>query len=101
MHSFVPATSFKKQRPWLAIAAILLLTALLLRIQGRLWICRCGYVLLWSGDIKSSDNSQHIFDPYSFTHILHGFIFAGLLAWGLPRLKWQWRLVLAVIIEAA
>lgn len=101
MRSFIHAINFKKQRPWLAIAAILLLTALLLRAEGRLWICRCGYMLLWSGDITSSDNSQHVFDPYSYTHILHGFLFAGLLAWGLPHLQWQWRLVLAVIIEAA
>jgi hypothetical protein len=101
MISFASATYSKKLLPWLAIAVIVLLAALLLRVQGRLWICRCGYVLLWSGDIKSSDNSQHIFDPYSYTHILHGFIFAGLLAWALPRLTWQWRLALAVVIEAA
>jgi len=31
--------------------------------------------------------SQHFFDPYSFCHILHGFIFFGLWGWW-PELVW-------------
>ena len=86
--------------PWLAIAAILVATALTLRVQGRLWWCSCGYLLLWSGDPWSSDNSQHLLDPYSFTHLLHGFVLCGLLSWLVPRLDMVWRLCLAVSIEA-
>jgi hypothetical protein len=55
-------------------------TAFLLRTQGRLWWCSCEYLLIWSGDPWSSDNSQHLLDPYSFTHLLHGFLLCGLLA---------------------
>ncbi|HEY1403076.1 MAG TPA: DUF2585 family protein [Pyrinomonadaceae bacterium] len=86
--------------PWLAIATATIMAALQLRRQGRLWLCECGRVLLWAGDAWSADNSQHLFDPYSFTHVLHGFVFCGVLAWALPRVSWEWRLALAVSIEA-
>lgn len=86
--------------PGFAIALILVGAMYQLRSQGRLWICSCGYFLLWTGDIWSSDNSQHLLDPYSFTHMLHGFMFWWLLAWTLPRLSIVWRLTLAVSIEA-
>jgi predicted MFS family arabinose efflux permease len=38
--------------------------------------------------------------PYSFTHVLHGFLLCGLLALIAPRLSALWRLWLAVSIEA-
>lgn len=87
--------------PWLAVAAVLALTAFVLRLEGRLWICACGRLLPWVGDAWSADTSQHLFDPYSFTHVLHGFAFCGLLALLLPRVGWRGRLVLAVALEAA
>src|ERR687893_2756136 len=90
----------RRMLPCLAIVVILVATALLLQSQGRLWWCSCDYLLLWSGDPWSSDNSQHLFDPYSFTHVLHGFVLCGLLAWLLPRVRPDWRLALAVSIEA-
>lgn len=93
-------SSRRKLWPWLAIAIVLLLTAYQLHSQGRLWVCSCGYLSLWVGDIWSSDNSQHLLDPYSFTHGLHGFVFYWLLAWSLPGLLRVWRLWLAVVIEA-
>ena len=86
--------------PWLAIVLVLLVTTYLLRSQGRLWWCSCGYLLLWAGDVWSSDNSQHLLDPYSFTHLLHGVVFCGLLTWSLPRLSPVWQLWLATSIEA-
>lgn len=78
--------------PWLAILGTMALAAYLLDQQGRLWICPCGRVLLWAGDIWSADNSQHIFDPYSFTHLLHGFVFFGVAAWLLPRIGFGWQM---------
>lgn len=86
---------------WLATLALLVVTTLLLRSQGRLWICACGRVLLWAGDIWSSDNSQHLLDPYSFTHVLHGFVFFWLVAWLAPKLAPGWQFWLALLIEAA
>jgi len=75
--------------------------AFVLRWQGRLWLCSCGHFRLWLGDAWGAETSQQLFDPYSFTHVLHGFAFAGLLALLLPRAGWRWRLALAVAAEAA
>lgn len=90
------------RRAWLPaiMLSILAVVALLLRAEGRAWICSCGRLLLWAGDVCSSDNSQHLFDPYSFTHLLHGFMFYGALALLAPRLRLSRRLVLAVVAEA-
>jgi hypothetical protein len=33
----------------------------------------------WSGDIWSAHNSQYLFDPYTFTHIVHGVLLYALL----------------------
>src|SRR5215213_7456686 len=90
----------KRVLPWFAIVLVLIGTVLVLRSQGRLWLCSCNYLLLWSGDPWSPDNSQHLLDPYSFTHLLHGFLLCGLLALAVPRLSVAWRLWLAVSIEA-
>ena len=85
----------------LAVALVAAVAAVVLRLEGRLWLCACGRLLPWVGDAWSADTSQHLFDPYSFTHVLHGFAFAGLLALLLPRLDWRRRLLVAVALEAA
>lgn len=95
-----PVEGTRRPWPWLVVLAVVALAALLLRAEGRLWMCACGRLLVWHGDAWSADTSQHFFDPYSLTHALHGVVFCGLLAWGLPRLDWRWRLSLAVLAEA-
>jgi len=99
-HAALKPGSGRNLWPWLLIVAIFGVTAILLRLEGRLWICSCGRLLIWVGQICSSDNSQHILDPYSFTHVLHGFLFFWLIAWLLPRLKPLSQLSLAVAVEA-
>ena len=90
-------------RYWAALAIFLscAVTAILLRVEGRLWICACGSVRVWSGQICSADNSQHFLDPYSFTHVLHGFLFFWLIAWLLGRLSGPWQLALAIAVEGS
>ncbi len=95
-----PTFDKKKLWPLLVIVAAFLATAFLLRIEGRLWICSCGRFSIWAGKICSSDNSQHFLDPYSFTHVLHGFLFFWLIGWLLPRLKPIWQLTVAIAVEA-
>ena len=80
--------------------SVLAAAAFQLRLQGRLWICDCGRFRLWTGEAWGAETSQQLFDPYSLTHVLHGFAFAGLLALVAPRLAAPWRLAFAVALEA-
>src|SRR5207237_4805588 len=66
----------------------------------RSWWCSCGRSFFWTSDAWSSLTSQPFLDPYSLTHILHGLVFCGLLAIMMRRAPSNWRLCLAVAIEA-
>lgn len=83
---------------WLAIAAVLGVTVLLLRAEGRLWICSCGTLSIWSGQVCSANNSQQFLDPFSFTHVLHGFVYAWLLTLVVPRLTTAWNFWFAITL---
>lgn len=96
-------SSYPKRNLLVALAAILtvLAAAALLRIEGRVWWCEQGDWAVYVGDAwNSRHTSQHLIDPYTLTHILHGvglFWITGLV---FSKVSTHWRLYLAIAIES-
>src|SRR4051812_10022775 len=90
------------RRPFIAAITFMIVVAVVyLRWRGRVWWCACGHLNPISLQVHSMHNSQHLFDAYSLSHILHGVLFFGLF-WLIAR-RWTfgWRLVAATAIEVA
>ncbi|MDP2648404.1 MAG: DUF2585 family protein [bacterium] len=88
---------------WLLIAAVAGVFAVqgtVLNWLGQPFVCECGHLSLWVGEVFSAENSQQLLDWYSFSHIIHGFIFYWLVGKLFPRLPLGVRLLLALGIEA-
>ncbi|QYU67042.1 DUF2585 domain-containing protein [Leptolyngbya sp. 15MV] len=91
-----------KDRIWLlASLGVLIIAAAILLWMGREPICKCGYVKLWHGETMSSENSQHLSDWYTPSHIGHGLIFYAALWLVARRLSFGARLAIATVVEAA
>ena len=73
----------------------------LLRFEGRSFTCKCGHFAVWISDWCSSNTSQQLLDPYSLTHILHGFLFFWLMLLLFRRLSGSWQFWLALLLESA
>ncbi len=95
--------SLSRTQTTLLVAAIVAAAAVALYLMGHPLICKCGTVKLWHFDVESAENSQHLIDWYTPSHIIHGFIFYWLLWLASRRVKLSFgtRLVLAVAIEAS
>ena len=101
-------SSFLKRRETLITIGICVLvvavTILILKTMGRPFISNSGTVKLWHAEVVSSENSQHLSDWYSFSHIVHGFILFFLL-WliskKIPQIrKFSVGFVIAVVMES-
>ena len=64
---------------WAVLALVLAVSALVLHAMGRPWWCKAGDLVPWSIDIHTRHNSQHLADPYTVTHAMHGLILYGAL----------------------
>ncbi|MFQ5990526.1 MAG: DUF2585 family protein, partial [Candidatus Methylomirabilales bacterium] len=82
-------------------AGVIALFALVLFLMGRMPWCECGYIKVWHGIVLSAENSQHISDWYTFSHIIHGVAFYWILWFFGRRLPIGLRLVLAIMLEAS
>lgn len=87
--------------PWLAACLVMAAAITTLWAMGRVWWCEAGDLVPWSWDIWSRHNSQHLIDPYLFTHILHGVFEFWILGLIFPKMPLAWRLVIAIAIESA
>jgi hypothetical protein len=90
--------------PWWywAIGALLIASQIaVLHSFGQPFFGASGRFLLWVNDPLSPDTSQQFADWYSFSHIIHGFIFFGLLHLAAPRMPLGLRLLIAMGVEIA
>jgi uncharacterized protein DUF2585 len=80
--------------------ALVLVTAGVLYLMGRAPVCPCPFKL-WVGK-DQPEQSQHLLDWYTYTHVLHGLVFYFLLTVIFRgRLSVAARLVIATLIECA
>jgi Protein of unknown function (DUF2585) len=68
---------------------------------GQPAFCECGFVKFWEGEVFSTGNSQHIADWYTFSHVIHGFLFYAIARYLFPKSSFAFRLFLATFVEIA
>jgi Protein of unknown function (DUF2585) len=92
-----------RHRLVLIVATALVPVALivLLHAEGRHSLCTCGHFAVWVSDWCSSNTSQQLLDPYSLTHVLHGFLYFWLISLLFKRMSREWQFWLAMLIESA
>jgi hypothetical protein len=92
----------RRAGPWpFVILGIVALAAAVLLAMGRVPICTCGYVKLWHWQVVSAENSQHLIDWYTPSHITHGFVFYAILHLVAARFGLWPRAAVATLVEAA
>jgi hypothetical protein len=89
----------KDYLPWACIFVLFVIAVIVLKFQGRVWWCEAGDYVPWSWEIWSRHNSQHLIDPYTFTHILHGVAEFWIISLIFRKVPLAWRLAIAVGIE--
>ena len=103
MKSAMKVSAFSQKPNWgravLILVVILAIQALTLTMMGRNPLCECGTIRLWVNDVSSNQNSQQLFDWYTLSHIIHGFLLYGLFWLIAPKAPLYARFGLALGIE--
>jgi hypothetical protein len=92
-------TPLISRRYWLIAIGLAVVAASILLWMGRPPICACGTIKLWVAEVHGPDNSQHLADWYTPSHIIHGFLFYFLGWLFLRRNPPGDRLIAAILIE--
>jgi len=85
----------------LAGVGVIVGAELFIHAMGHTWICPCGTVKLWYGVTGTSENSQHLTDWYTPSHVIHGVLFYTVLRLFLPRWPAGARALVALLVEAS
>ncbi|MEK7155657.1 MAG: DUF2585 family protein [Patescibacteria group bacterium] len=86
---------------WIIVIAILAAHTALLYFMGQPWMYEGGYIKLWYGaSVLTSENSQHLSDWYTLSHVIHGILFYAGLSLVFPKLSVGTRLLMALAIES-
>lgn len=84
---------------WLIASALIASQGSILFYLGQPMISRTGVLQLWCGDVQSRENSQHLTDWYTFTHVIHGVGSYWILGLLTPRSSMPFRFIIAVAME--
>ena len=100
--AFIARPRASRRRADVAAAVVVIALALLLELaMGRPVTYRNGPLRPWSGNVESDQNSQQLFDPYSFTHVTHGAAFYALARVVAPGASVAARVLATVTLESA
>jgi hypothetical protein len=99
-----PTTGIGKATVWAAVCLAVAVTFVMVAVlyhMGRVWWCKSGDLAIYVHQAwGSSHTSQHLLDPYTLTHVLHGVIFFWILGLAAPKIAAAWQFLAAIVAEA-
>ena len=97
-YAFTMPAASRRPKPLLTLLTVLALSVAILLAMGRPPICACGTIELWGRE--GPTQSQMLADWYSLSHIVHGFLFYGILHLLFRRTAFEHRFLGALVVEA-
>ena len=80
--------------------ALVAIQASVLHHFGQPFLAASRHIQLWANNPFSPDMSQQLTDWYSFSHLIHGFLFFGVLHLAAPRVPLGVRFLISMGVEA-